>query len=124
MVEVRPLGRLTPVFGAAVQHISEPDPPNDEDLLLEHHVAFREGLQASLARVDPTRLQRATQGAGESAGRGRHHVVECGGALGELARGRPVVLADLVVGAEDDWLLLGRQVCLADRPAGPDDSDA
>src|SRR5215472_12389779 len=124
VVEVRPLGSLTPVLGAAAQHISDPDPPDDEDLLLEHHIAFREGLQAPLARVDPARLQRATEGASESASRGRHHIVECGGALRELTRGCPVVLAHLVMRAEDDRLVLGRQVCLADWPAGPDDSDA
>lgn len=124
VVEVRPLGRLTPVLRAVAQHISDPDPPDDEDVLLEHHIAFREGLQASLARVDPARLQRATEGAGESASSGRHHVVECGGALGKLAWGRPVVLTHLVVRAEDDRVLLGRQVCLADGPAGPHDSDA
>jgi hypothetical protein len=124
VVEVRPLGSLTPVLGAAAQHISDSDPPDDEDLLVEHHIAFREGIQAPLARVDPARPQRATEGAGESASRGRRHVVERCGALGELARGRPVVLAHLVVRAEDDRLLLGRQVCLADRPAGPHDSDA
>src|SRR5207237_2581871 len=79
--------------------------------------------EPAVAGVDLARFQCATQGAGQSTGRGGHHVVQRGGVVRELPRGRAVVLADLVVGPEEDGLRLDRQVGAPDRASLADDPD-
>src|SRR5205814_8333543 len=86
-----------------------------QDLVLHDHVALSFGAQPSVTSVDPARLQRATQRAGESTGGSRDHVVEGGGVVGVLSGCGAVMLADLVVGTEHDGVGLDRQKGLPDR---------
>jgi hypothetical protein len=62
MEAVGPFGRLPFVLRAAGQPVSDPDPLDHQDFILDLHIAFSLGAQLSLAGVDPSRLQRATQG--------------------------------------------------------------
>jgi len=110
-------------MGAAGQRVADVNPLDHEHLVLEVDLAFGLGRKPTLARVDPARLQRATQGAGESTGGRGDDVIESGGVIGILARRRAVVLADLIVRAEEDRLRLGGKEGAADRAAVADDPD-
>jgi len=118
---VRPLGGLALVVWAAGQAITDMDALDDQDLVLHDHNAVSVCAQLALARIDPARLQRAPKRARESTGGGRHHVVEGRGVLGILTGGGPIVLAHLVVGAEQDRVGSRRKKGLANRPALPND---
>src|SRR5437879_6300458 len=73
---VRSLGRVSLVLRAVPQHVLHPDPPDDEDPVLDDHVSLRRRLQPAVAGVDSAHLQRATEGAGQSTGGGGDDVVE------------------------------------------------
>ena len=119
-----PLGCLSLVLGASHQQVGDPDPLDHQHLVFEEDVTLPGCRQTAIAGVDPARLQRATQGAGQSTSRRGDDVVEGGGVVWELARRRPIVLAHLVVGAEQHRLGFGRHVCLPDRASLSDDADA
>lgn len=121
MVGVRPLGRLTLVIRAALQGVPDPNLLDHQDAVLDVDLALGLGAELAAARVYPARLQRAAQGAGESTGGRRHHVVERGRMLRILSRRGAVVLADRAVRAEDHWFRLGWQERLSDRAALADD---
>jgi hypothetical protein len=116
-----PLGRFSLVLRATFERVADPDPPDEEDLLVQLDVALSLGRQPSLRSVDPARLQRATQGAGQSTGGCRDQIVERGRVLGVLARVSPIVLTDRAMGAKQDGLPLDRQVGLANRTSLPND---
>jgi hypothetical protein len=69
--------------------------------------------------LDLTRLQRAGEGASQSAAGGGHHVVECRGVGWVLLRPDAVVLGHLGVHAEHDWRFLGGQKGKTLRAAKP-----
>src|SRR5579859_4550947 len=115
------LGRFLLFFRATPQRVANRDPLDHQDLLILVDLALGLRGEPALARIDPARLQRATQRAGQSTGGGGHHVVERGRVLGVLAWRRAVVLADLVVGAEDHRVRFRRQESLPDRSALTDD---
>ena len=120
MVElVRPVGRLDLVLRAARQTVTDPDPLDHENLLFDQDVTFGVGCQPAAAGVDSARLQRAPEGAAESTGGGGHDIVERGRVVGKDTGRRAVVLPYFVVGAEENWFGLGRQVGAADRPPVP-----
>jgi hypothetical protein len=71
------------------------DAANHENLVLEHNLADRLDLVALRINLDLTRLQRAGEGAGQSAARSGHHIVERG-RMGWVVLGADaVVLRDL-----------------------------
>jgi hypothetical protein len=123
MERMRALGCLALVVRHAAQRVVNFDALDDQDLVLDIDLAFGLGGQFAAARVDPARLQRATQGAGESTSRGGDYVVESGCVVGVLARRGAVELADLAVGSESDRLGLGGEKGPADRAAIPNDPD-
>lgn len=73
----------------------------------------------ALAGSDSARLQRATQGSGESTGSGRHDVVEGRGVRLEGSGPGTIVLRHLVMDAEHDGRGFRRQIGL---PQGALDS--
>ncbi len=115
MKAVGALGSLSLVFGAAGQLISNADAFDHQRLVLDLHVAFSLAHEPAFAGVDPARLQRATQGAGQSTSRGRHNVIERGGVVREEPGRGAVVVANLVVGSKNDGFGLDRQVGPPDR---------
>jgi hypothetical protein len=121
---VRPLRGLALVVRAAGQRVANANPFDDEDLVLEVDLAFGFRRELPLARIDPARLQRATQGAGESTCGGRHDIVERGGMVGILAGGGAVVLAHLVVRPKEHGVGLGRQERATDGTTVADDPDS
>jgi hypothetical protein len=110
MVRVGTLGRLALVFGTVLQRVTDADSFDDEHLVLEVDVAFGLTAEATHAGVDPARLQRATQGPGQSTGRRGDDVVEGRRVIRILTGRGAVVLSDLVMGSEEDGF--------AARPAG------
>jgi hypothetical protein len=118
---MRPLGGLALVVWAAGQAITDMDAFDDQDLVLYDHNAVSVCAQLALARIDPARLQRAPKRSRQSTGGSRHHVVESRGVLGILTGGGPIVLAHLVVRAEQDRVGSRRKKGLANGPALPND---
>jgi len=100
VVLVGSLRRLTLVLRTPLQPVAHADALDDQHTVLDFHVALSLGRQPALARVDPARFQRATQGAGQSAGRGGHYVIERGGVRFECLRLSAVMLGDRVMDAE------------------------
>ena len=76
MMVVRPRRGLLFVRGAALQLITHADALDDQDAVFDLDIAFGLRHEPALIRRDPARLQRATQGAGQSTGRRRNHIVE------------------------------------------------
>ena len=98
-MRVRPLGGIALLGRASFQHVVHPDPFNNQHTVFDFDLAFGRRDQIAPARIDSARLQRATQGSGESTGRGRDHVVKSGRV--RLVPGlRLVVLRDLVMNPE------------------------
>lgn len=94
-------------------------PPDHEHLVLEHHLADRLDLVALRIDLDVTRLQRAGEGASQSAASGRHDVVERGRMWGILVRADTVMLRDLGMDPERHRLVLSGQVREPLRAAQP-----
>ena len=118
---MRTLSRLALIVLTALENVADADPLDDQDLVLDVDITLRLRAQPSPARVDPARLQRATQGAGESTRGGGDNIVEGCRVIGILPCGGAVMLTHLVVGPEHYWLGLGRQVSHADRTLLADD---
>lgn len=93
-------GRVLLLRRATGQSIVHTDSLDHEDALLHFDVAFGLGRQMTLARGDPARFQRASQGAGESTSGGSDDVVEGGGMRFEGAGRCPVMLRNFIVDAE------------------------
>jgi hypothetical protein len=105
---VRTLRSFPFVIRTAGQCVPDADPLDDENFVLEVDFAFGFRRETPLACVDPARLQRATQGAGESTGGRGDYVVEGRGVVGILARRSAIVLAHLVVCPEENRFRLDR----------------
>lgn len=73
--------------------------------------------------VDAARLQRASKGAGQSAGRRGNDIVERRGVRWILAQIGAVVLGYLVVDAKRDWVIPPGHPGIANRTPDPFDLD-
>jgi len=121
---VRPQRRLSLIVRAALQAVADADPLDHQHLLFQDHVPLSLRAERAVRCVDPTRLQRAPEGACQSTGGRGHNVVEGRRMVRiEAARG-PVMLANLVVGPERDRLRLRREEGPPDRSPIPDDADS
>jgi len=110
--------------GGDAESVGDADPLDDEDVVLELDLADRLARQPALARVDSTRLQRAPEGAGQSAAGGGDDVVEGGGVFSLAVSLDAVVVGDLVMHAEEDGCGLRRQLGSAQGAAEPFDAYA
>lgn len=104
---MRALCRVSLFRRAALQRVTDANPLDDEHAILDFDVPLGIRRQVALPRFDPTRLQRATQRAGQSTGRGGDDVVERGCVRLERARGCAVMFRHLVVDAEADRIVFG-----------------
>ena len=84
------------------------DALDDQHLPLELDLSGRFARQEALTCINLTRLQRASEGPGQSTGGRRYDVVEGRGMLLELAGRELVVLGNGAMDAEYDRLLFGR----------------
>jgi hypothetical protein len=92
------------------------DPLDHEYAIVRLDLAGRITDQSSFAGLDLTRLQRASEGAGQSAGRCSDYVIEGRRVLSLAAAFNAVMVGDLVVDAEEDRLRLGRDGRPPKRP--------
>lgn len=82
------------------------DPTDHEHAILLADLAPDMPAEQALPRIDPTRLQRASKGAGQSATRGGHDVIE---GRGDFAvRVGTVVLLDRAMDSELDRAFVRR----------------
>jgi hypothetical protein len=121
---MRAFGCFALVLGAADERVSHPDLFDHQDLVLQVDLAIGLRRELPLAGVDPARLQRATQGAGESTGCRRDHVVERGRVVRVLAWRGAVMLAHLIVGAEEDRVWFDREESPTDGASVANDPHA
>lgn len=112
METMRPLGcgLLTGLRPKAVGHM---DAFDDQNTAVLFYLSHRVRYQPPLTSRNPARLQRAAQGAGQSAGSGRYQVVNGGGMRFVDCLIHTIVLRDLGVQSEEHWLVCCRQVCAA-----------
>jgi hypothetical protein len=96
---VSPLRRLL-LLGAELQVVADVDPLDHQDSVLGLDLAGGLGPEPSLSCRDPARLQRAPEGASESAGRGGDDVVKRGGMRLVAIHGDAVVPRDGPVNTE------------------------
>jgi hypothetical protein len=107
--------------GVEAQAVDDVDALDNEDAVLDLDLAGGLADEPSPACVDVARLQRAPEGAGQSAGRSGNEVVERRRPLGFAPSRDAVVVGDLVVDAELD--LCERQLRAAQRAADALDAD-
>jgi hypothetical protein len=115
---VHPLGLRSPL-GRDREPVTHVNALDDQYAVLGLDLA--DGLYVVALRIDfdLTRLQRAGEGASQSAPGGGHHVVQRSGARRVLVGPNTVVLGNLGVHAEDGRCLFGGQVGEPLRPAKP-----
>ena len=97
--------------------------PDDQDATFDFNFAHALGNQALVRSRDLTRLQRASKGAGESAGGGRNDVVQCRRVRFQHVWRDLVVFGNRAVYSKNHWLRFGRQIRPAHRPFHTLDSD-
>ena len=122
VMRVRSLRGLALVVGAARQGVVHADPLDDEDPVFYLDVTFGSRHQLAAARIDPARLQRATQGAGQSTGGGRYHIVKRRGVRLIRPGGRLIVRRHLVVHPEENRLRLCGEIRPSKRALHPLDA--
>jgi hypothetical protein len=90
--------------------IADCDPLDHENAVALEDLAGGLDFVALRVDFDLTRLQRAGEGARQSAARRGYHVVERRRTRWKLVRPNAVMLGDLGVHSEGDRILLGREV--------------
>jgi hypothetical protein len=120
---VGPLGGLALIRRAACQRVVDSDPLDDENPVFHLDVTFGRRDEVAAARIDPARLQRATQGPGQSTSGGRDHVVKGRGVWLERSGRGLVVLRHLIVYSEKNRRGLGRHKRLSQRALDPLDAN-
>ena len=98
------------------QAVVSVDAPEHEDFAFDLNLSGHLRRQLASRSIYPARLQRAPEGAGQSAAGGRHEVVKSGCVGVVVALLAPVVLRDRGVEPERDRLLHVREPSLARRP--------
>ena len=110
------------VLGFGSQPVRDVDSPDDDHaVILLLHLAPDVAREVPLARLDPARLQRASEGTGQSAAGGGHDVVQRRGDLS--FRLHAVVLRDGPVNPELDGSVVRRKPSAAIRTLDPLDPD-
>jgi hypothetical protein len=119
---VHPLGGLA-VGRVQLQVVVHVDAFDDQHAAVRLDLAAGFGNQFSIACRDLARLQRTTKGAGQSAGGGRHHIIQRGG-MGFMDVGiDTVVLGDFGMHSKKNRVWNVRQISPAQRTVNTFDSD-
>src|SRR5260370_19236646 len=122
VVGKRSLDLLLVDIRSDAESVANVDAFDHQHAVLEFDLAGRVALESAFASRDVTRLQRASEGAGQSAGGGRDDVVERSRTLRLCSCRHTVVLGDGGVDAKDNRLTLRGQVRAPQRPTYPLDS--
>jgi hypothetical protein len=120
---MRPLGLRALVLGNR-QPVVDADPLEDEHSVLVLDLTFGLDVVRAALDFDPTRLQRAREGARQSPGGSSDHIVERGRLGREPLRIDAVVLGHFGMHAEAHRLVGRGNVGQPLRPAKPLDSNA
>ncbi len=107
------------MLGRDLQVVRDMDTANHQHLVFGDDLTFDICGQGPRLQSDTARIQRATQGAGESAAGGCYHVIERGGEGWILLRIEPVVLGDLRMDAECYRVFFDRKVGQSDGSLEP-----
>jgi hypothetical protein len=109
-------GSSFPVSVLDLQFQPDVNPSYHQDAAFQFDLANRLTHQASSRRIDLTRLQRASKGAGKSTGGCRDNIIQRRG-VGFGDRGCDlIVLRDCTIDTEDYRFRLNRKPSLPDRP--------
>lgn len=120
----RPLDFLAVGTRINPQPVLNVDALDHQDAVIRLDLTGRLACESAFACGDLTRLQRASERSGQSAGRRRDHVVERRRSLGVAAPCDAVVVGHGVVHPELDRLVARGQPGSPERPANPLDADA
>ncbi len=104
------------------QVVADVDPLEHQDATRQLDLAFAVSPETTASGGDTARFQRAPERAGQSTGRCRDDVVEGGGVRRAGVRRHAIMLGDLAMHAERDWVGLCRQPRPAQRPFLPFDA--
>ena len=106
---VHPLDRFL-LLGIGLNPVADVDPPDNEDPVfgLDFTSDFR--CELTVAGVNLTRFQRASECTRESPARGRNHIIQGGRPLVEVIRSHPVVPSHVAVHPESDGLVFRGQI--------------
>lgn len=121
MEAVHPTGQIVMLVVHA-QMVGDVDTLDDENLFVDLHFSDYLGDQIVFVQLDTARLQRASQGSGESPAGSCDNVVERRGSGSKVLGTDTVVLGDLGVDPEERGLVLGRKEGSSDRPTDPLDA--
>ena len=102
MVVERALDLVPVAVSLDTQRVRDMDALDHEDTVVALDLTARLAREPAFVWIDVTRFQRASEGAGESAGSRGDDVVERRRALGIAAPRNAVVVGDLVVNSEED----------------------
>jgi hypothetical protein len=108
--------------GVARERVVHVDPAKHEDAVLDLDLPTRVRGEFPPAGLDLARLQRAPEGARQSAGGGCDEIVESRRVGRKAVLRDAVMLCDLVVYAEGDGAVAARKLGLAHGPPPPDDA--
>lgn len=105
-----PIDGLTLFVGNAAQRIRHMDPSDHQDLAVLFDLAYDRSDECPTACIDVTRLQRASEGTGQSAPCRGDEVVDCRCVRRERVLVNAIVLRDLAVNTEADGIRATRHV--------------
>ena len=101
--------------GIRLNPVADVDPPDNEDPVFGLDFTSDFSCELTVAGVNLTRFQRASQCTGESPARGRNHIIQGGRPWLEVIRSHAVVPGHVAVHPEGDGLVFRRQIGKSNR---------
>jgi hypothetical protein len=114
------LDRL-PMLLIGLQLVCDMDATDHQDTIVLSDLSTYISAEVAFSSTDPARLQRASEGSGQSAAGRRHDIVE---RRSDFTVGiGTIVLLDRSVNAELDRAIVGREIGASERACDPVDPD-